>query len=335
MKLYELLSRVTFDELVPTLNTLVGKTGQLPYFKMAFDELRMMTPTINDDHIDVQMAESYIYIEGCQDNWNNVLGKKIRLEKELMLTEEVLAAHILWEITFFGFSEVEMKENIGQDYGDEPRWPDNIYRRKILEIEDRQWSNYSRGAQWENVNGRKVISCEIAEEVFKRRGKRNRAKRMRDARQERQIDRLKKLAVREEGICKAVSTGCISREQVEYIMNIQYGDEHTYCSHTKTLEDRTQYIIELIDKYSDIDFLKYDSITAIATTSPEYPFSEQEKTLLQEYVSSKQLFKRMQMFSGCDTTNTSHHMTLLILVSKDRSELQTIDINNCNLIKDC
>ena len=234
MKLYELLSRVTFDELVPTLNTLVGKTGQLPYFKMAFDELRMMTPTINDDHIDVQMAESYIYIEGCQDNWNNVLGKKIRLEKELMLTEEVLAAHILWEITFFGFSEVEMKENIGQDYGDEPKWPDNIYRRKIREI-----------------------------------------------------------------------------------------------------EDRTQYIIELIDKFSDIDFLKYDSITAIATTSPEYPFSEQEKTLLQEYVSSKQLFKRMQMFSGCDTTNTSHHMTLLILVSKDRSELQTININNCNLIKDC
>ena len=41
MKQYELLSRVSFDGLVPTLNTLVIKENQLHYFKMAFDELRM------------------------------------------------------------------------------------------------------------------------------------------------------------------------------------------------------------------------------------------------------------------------------------------------------
>ena len=58
MKLYELLSKVSFDGLVPTLNTLVIKENQLPYFKIAFDELRMMVPIINDDIIDVQMAES-------------------------------------------------------------------------------------------------------------------------------------------------------------------------------------------------------------------------------------------------------------------------------------
>ena len=39
MKLYDLLSRVTFDDLIPTLNTLIIKENQLPYFKMAFDEL--------------------------------------------------------------------------------------------------------------------------------------------------------------------------------------------------------------------------------------------------------------------------------------------------------
>ena len=139
---------------------------------------------------------------------------------------------------------------------------------------------------------------------------------MRDARQERQIQRLRKLAVREEGICKAVGTGCISREQVEYIMNVQYGDEHTYSTRTNTSEDRAQYIIELIDKYSDIDFLKYDSITAIATTS-EYTFSEEEKTLLQDYFSSKRQFKRMQIVFGSDPSVNSHQMTLLMIVSKD------------------
>lgn len=317
MKLYELLSRVTFDDLVPTLNTLIIKENQLPYFKMVFDELRMMTPTLNDDNIDVQLAESYIYVDGCQDEWANVLGKNIRSDQQLQITDKVLAAHILWEITFFGFSEEEMKANIGRDYGDESQTPDNTYRRKIHKIEDKQWKNYSRGAKWVISEGQKFISYDIVMEVFKRRKKRNRAKRMRDARQERQMARLRKLAVREEGICKAVGTGCISREQVEYIMNVQYGDEHTYSSRTNTSEDRAQYIIELIDKYSDIDFSKYDSIIAIATTSPEHPFSEEEKTLLQDYFSSKQRFKRMQIVFGSDPSVNSHQMTLLMIVSKD------------------
>ena len=317
MKLYELLSRVSFDGLVPTLNTLIIKENQLPYFKMAFDELRMMAPTIDEDYIDVDSTDSYIIVEGCQDSWADVLGKNIRLEKELPLTNQVLAAHILWEITFFGFSEEEMKANIGGDYGDESHTPDNIYRRKIQKIEDRQWKNYSRGAKWENVNGRRVMSCMIAREAFRRQEKRNRAKRMRDARQERQMARLRKLAVREECICKAVATGCMSREQVEYIMNVQYGDENTYSSRTNTSEDRAQYIIELIDKYSDVDFSKYDSITAIATTSSEYTFSGEEKTLLQDYFSSKQRFKRMQIVFGSDPSIKPHQLTLLMIVSKD------------------
>lgn len=317
MKLYDLLSRVTFDDLIPTLNTLVIKENQLPYFKMAFDELRMMAPTINDDDIDVEMAESYIYVDGCQDNWANVLGKNIIFDDDLQITVQVLAAHILWEITFFGFSEEEMKANIGRDYGDESHTPDNIYRRKIQKIEDRQWKNYSRGVQWEISEDQKFISYDIVMEVFKRRKKRNRAKRMRDARQERQMARLRKLAFREEGICKAVGTGCMPREQVEYIMNVQYGDEHTYSSRTNTSEDRAQYIIGLIDKYSDIDFSKYDSITAIATTSPGYPFSKEEKTLLRDYFSLKQRIKRMQIVSGSDTSIKSHQMTLLMIVSKD------------------
>ena len=317
MKLYELLSRVSFDGLVPTLNTLIIKENQLPYFKMAYDELRMMAPIVSDDIIDVQVDESYIYVDGCQDRWSNVLGKNITLDDGLKLADQVLAAHILWEITFFGFSEAEMKANIGRDYGDESHTPDNIYRRKIQNIEDRQWKNYSRGAQWENVNGRRVISCIIAREAFRRQEKRNRAKRMRDARQERKMARLRKLAVREEGICKAVATGCISREQVEYLMNVQYGDEHTYSSRTNTSEDRAQYIIGLIDKYSDIDFSKYDSITAIATTSPGYPFSEEEKTLLQDYFNSKQRFKRMQIVFSSDPSIKPHQLTLLMIVSKD------------------
>ena len=74
-----------------------------------------------------------------------------------------------------------MKIHIERDYGDESYNPDNIYRRKIQEIEDIQWKNYSRGAQWENFNRHKVISSDIAMEVFRRQESRNRANRMKAA----------------------------------------------------------------------------------------------------------------------------------------------------------
>ena len=60
MKLYELLSKVSFDDLVPTLNTLVIKENQLPYFKMAFDELRMMVPIVSDDILSKHIAPSVL-----------------------------------------------------------------------------------------------------------------------------------------------------------------------------------------------------------------------------------------------------------------------------------
>ena len=87
-RLHELLDLVTFDELVPTLKKVCEKdprkiNGQLPHFKMAFDELGMIEPEINDNTINVGLTESFICVEGCQDHWNTVLGKIIILSLEL------------------------------------------------------------------------------------------------------------------------------------------------------------------------------------------------------------------------------------------------------------
>ena len=55
----------------------------------------------------------------------------------------------------------------------------------------------------------------------------------------------------------------------------------------------------------------------LARTSPGYPFSKEEKTLLQDYFSSKPQFIRMQIVFGIDPSVNSHQMTLLMIVSKD------------------
>lgn len=320
-RLYELFERLSFDELVPTLKKICEKdprkiTGQLPHFKIAFDELRMISPIINDNTIDVDSAESFICVEGCQDHWNIVLGKIINLESGIVLSDSELAAHVLWEITFFGYSEDEIIESIGQEYSDKSPSHDNIYRRKIQEIEDRQWENYSRGAKWESQDGRMLIGYDVFMEVLDRQKRRNRSKRMRDARQDRQIAELRKLANREDIICQAVASGCISREEIEHILHAYSGEEHIYYSRTPTVQGRIEYLKTLISKYSEIDFSKYDSVAAIVTYSSDYQLSIIDENSLREYIEELGPRNNLIIRFGENELLTSHHIKMQLILSK-------------------
>ena len=71
-RIYELLSRVTFDDLIPTLKQILKMDesiieGQLPYYKCAFDELCMTNPIVSDNHIEVSSADGFISVWGCHD----------------------------------------------------------------------------------------------------------------------------------------------------------------------------------------------------------------------------------------------------------------------------
>ena len=126
-RIYELLSRVTFDDLIPILTQILKMDesiieGQLPYYKCAFDELCLTKPIVSDKHIEVSSTDGFISVRGCQDYWNKVLGKLINLEEGLIIPDCELSAHILWEITYFGFSE--------EAYGRYSPREENIYRRR-------------------------------------------------------------------------------------------------------------------------------------------------------------------------------------------------------------
>lgn len=308
VRLYELFARLSFDELVPTLRTICESdprkiTSQLPHFKMAFDELRMIEPEINNNTIDVDSAESFVCVEGCQDHWNIVLGKIINPESGVTLSDSELAAHILWEITFFGYSEDEMMESMGQEYGDKTPSHDNIYRRKIQEIEDRQWRNYSRGAN-------------DLFEILDRQKRRNRAKRMRDARQNRQIAKLQKLARREDIICQAVASECFYREEIEHILKASSGEEHTYLTKTPSVEGRAEYLTELLSKYSEIDFTEYDSTIVIITYSPDYPITTEEKAYISGYFSQIPFLKNRTIRFGEDKSTLNHHLKMQLILTR-------------------
>ena len=311
-RIYELLSRVTFDDLIPTLKQILKMDesiieGQLPYYKGAFDELCMTKPIVSDKHIEVSSTDGFISVRGCQDYWNKVLGKLINLEEGLIIPDCELSAHILWEITYFGFSEGA--------YGRYSPREENIYRRRIMKILDKETNNYSRKEDWANVGGMKYIPVHRRMAIDRRKYRRNRAKRMRDARQSRQIERLRKLALREEGICRAVATGCITRNEIDYIINVPAGEEHTYHSVTRNIDGRADYMIELITKYSEIDFAMYDSAVVIVTSSPDHPVTLDEKRIIDDCFGKIGFDRGRIIRFGEDASILNHHLKMQLILT--------------------
>ena len=67
MRFYELLQRVRFEDMVPTLKDFCisdrQAAGQLVYYKQAFDCLRLMKPKINDGTMRVGTSEEICSID--------------------------------------------------------------------------------------------------------------------------------------------------------------------------------------------------------------------------------------------------------------------------------
>ena len=104
MRLFELLQRVRFEDMVPTLKDFCINdrqfANQLAYYKQAFDCLRLMKPEINDETMRVGTGD------GDGDYWARNLGKTIVYNDGLPSDDAVVAAHFLWNCTSYGFKPV-------------------------------------------------------------------------------------------------------------------------------------------------------------------------------------------------------------------------------------
>ena len=131
MTLSELLHSVSFDDLIPTLKEVYDVETDIYAYREAFDELNLLRPIGRDDGI-IKVyrdeEEHYIGVSGCNDIWENLLDLNIHVEEGIRLDDNALAAYILWELTFYGFSQEEQSsfiENLGR--------PDNKYSKRASE----------------------------------------------------------------------------------------------------------------------------------------------------------------------------------------------------------
>ncbi len=283
---YHILS-TPFDALVPELIKIDEPVQENLYaFKEAYDILRRMKPagpqeesilvTIHNMDEDAPKAplEQRIYAQHCcGDFWENDLAKEIVIEEGIPTF--LALAEILWEMTFYGFDPYPLEEI-----------PLNRYEKKAEELENRQFDNYARSK-------RGVLRGHLTEyaltpeewEVYEHRFEhKNRAKRMRDARQERAIKHYERLGKIEKAIGRILAcTSDVSHKDLDYLFNAKAICEYEFFSRIAAGEDRAAYIQDNLSHYFHCDLSAYTRAEILLCASPAHPLSNLEIAFLTQF----------------------------------------------------
>ena len=280
MKLKDHVLSTPFDTLVPELIKLDDPVQDNLYaFQEAYDILRRTVPAgpqeesirvaiLGQDEEDPETPmEQRIYAEHCGgDFWDNNLAKEVVVEEGISMPRAL--AEILWEMTYYGFDPYP-QEDI----------PLNRYEKKAEELEHRQFDNYARAKR--GVLRGQVMKYALSLEgweVYERRfAHRNRAKRMRDARQERSIKRYERLGKVEKAITRILNcTQALSHSDLDYLFETKTVCEYEFFSRAAVGEDRAANICDNLSRYFLCDLSSYTRAEILLCSSAEHPLTEYE-----------------------------------------------------------
>ena len=287
MTLNDHILSTPFDALVPQLIKIDSPVRENLYvFKDAYNIPRRMKPagpqeesilvTIQEDDKDDPHAplEQRIYAQHCGgDFWKNDLAKEVVIEDGI--PTPVALAEILWEMTFYGFDPYLQEE-----------FPLNRFEKKAEELENRQFDNYAR-AKRGVLRGHLTeyaLTSEEWESYEHRFEHKNRAKRMRDARQERAIKRYERLGKIEKAIGRILAcTSNVSHEDLDYLFDTKVICEYEFFSRVAAGEDRAAYIRDNLSKYFHCDLSTYTRSEILLCASAAYLLSNLEIAFLTQF----------------------------------------------------
>lgn len=267
MTLKELLTQVGFDELLPYLEKHEPEhLDNLYAFREAYDILRNMKPANNfEGKIFVEWhggewedEEKWIGVSPMHDcTWEEDLAKEIVVADDVHISQIELAMHCLWEITYWGFSPDEREETWQRKFG--PKVLNNKYEIALDKLEESIWKHQtprrlrSRGRQ-----GERCVRVEFP--IKWNFDRKNRSKRKREYRQDKREEYLRKMATRENLVRTLSAEGSsFRRNEVEFLLHVQYGRQYDYRSVTSNIENRLDYIFESMTRYQQVDLSRYNS----------------------------------------------------------------------------
>ena len=320
MKLHELLERTPFDAIAPHIVRIFPEqTSQLPHYKEAYDILRHTSPAQTNEQIIVRWCrvdeeygeEPYISVGNCEgDFWESNLGKEVVVAEDVKLSNEELAAHVMWSITFYGFAPNECS------YGD-GGYPLNRYEEKALELWKKEFEYYARRKP---DDARCAATIEEWREIEKRQARRNRPKRMRDHRQQQLIkkyERMGKVQRLIDTICSASPE--TDESKLQYLFDTNLISEVWHHSRAYNIEHRMDYLVELLTKYiepyQEADSKQYNRTLLLFITSPDCPLLMAEYAQFAENFAHSQAGGEADLYFGKDA---SLGLEVKLLIVKSR-----------------
>ncbi|MCR5326410.1 MAG: hypothetical protein K6E37_06645 [Bacteroidales bacterium] len=287
MILKELLRKYPFDDLIPDLLTLEEPVKDNLYaFKEAYDDLLRIplgdsqgelieVSTVTDTDDDGNVLDRYIHASNCEvAPWDSRLAKEVVIEAGI--TEIHALALILWHMTFYGFTQ-DKDFHLRQEAR-------NKYERQAEALSRRQFLNYAKGIASAFEIEHMCLSIEGWKEYERREAHRNRPKRMRDARQNRSIARLKRQGKIQIAIDRIRTATGADEESLSYLFDTTAIVEYDFFSRTPTPEGRAEYIADNIRKYFNSDLSSYTSAEIIVTSDPYHPFTADEARTIRKAI---------------------------------------------------
>lgn len=277
MTLKDLILKYEFDTIVPDLIEIENPVKDNLYaFKEAFDTLRRMPPgdaggeqivvsLVVETEEDGTVTERYLHASNCEgDFWESSLAKEVIIEADI--TDIRALAYILWHITFYGFTP----EHEGFRHYETK----NEYERKASLLGYHQFCNYARVKRKKNPTNRDLL-CSLSMKEWDiyhaRKAHRNRAKRMRDARQDRQIEKYERIGKIQRLIDSIVTTSWDSDyADYKYLFDTKEIRVFEFYSRTTRKETRAQYIVDNFVKYFNEDLSQYKRTDMVISSREEH-----------------------------------------------------------------
>lgn len=255
MTLKELFLSVEFDRVWAVLLTHYPEMADSGIcMKQAFDEIRLITPEPEDEiekiEVDVMHEDSgdYIRVGHCSNHYRRIVaGREIVVAPALNLSAEELAAHCLWEHTYWGFSDEDTMENF-RDHciGWGTKEPINIYWAEYQE-KDRRWFPPVPLKDYKPMTY-------------------NRSKRKREYRQMKRLRQLRRFAKIEE-LQQYLNSNIIDFNLWPVLKECKSFTVETDRSYADVPEDAENYLCELYTKYTSARSTdEVDAVTIVIVT---------------------------------------------------------------------
>ena len=258
MTVKELLTNISFDELLPILKKYAtDHIHDIYIFREVYDILKNIEP--NDDYHDevivyynVMLEYRSLIISNIKSSaWENELAKDIVVKGTIQPDLHEVAMRCLWNLTMYGSSPIKRDDTIDKMFNINN--PTLHYEKALNKLDERIWKHLPRRYRYWDINGNPIVIKYSVKRM-------NRSKKKRLYRQKQREEYLELMATREALVSYLSSSeSSFSYKDVEFLFHIKDHSRYEYISVTYGKDNRMNYILQSMIKYQRNNWKNYDS----------------------------------------------------------------------------